>query len=251
MTNQIIEVKNLHKYYPRPLSLIEFFSRLGLKRQQQPALKDISFQIKGPQIVGLMGKNGSGKTTLIKTLATLLYPEQGSIFINGKNVIKNEKKLKNIVGYVNGNERSFFWRLTVKENLEFFGSLYGIKEDLLEVRIEEVLVLVDLYNERNKRFDKLSLGMRQRLAIARSLISKPKIILFDEPTSGLDPVLAENLRKKLTKIKTAGTLILLATHNDKDLSICDKLLVLNKGRLVYDGSVTSAKRIGLKRILEK
>jgi len=190
-------------------------------------------------VFGILGPNGAGKTTLLKLLAGLLLPDAGTIIINGRDIAESERHTKESVGYVVNEERSFYWRLTGRENLSFFGTLEDLSGKVLSRRIEEVLELVGLTADADRMVKDYSTGMRRRLAIARGLLRNPSIILFDEPTATLDPKLSSSLRTFIreTLSKKEGKAVCLATHNLFEAeTVCDRIAILHKGRLLACGA---------------
>lgn len=217
------------------------FSKASKKEVQ--AISDMSLRIEKGQIVGLLGINGAGKSTTIKMLAGILEPTSGSITINGINVVKDSKKVKNHVNIISGGERNLYWRLTARENLEYFGALYGIKKQELNNRIDYLLDLVGLKDAENAPVERYSKGMKQRLQIARGLINNPDYIFLDEPTLGLDISIAKDLRlyiKKLCKEENKG--ILLTTHYINEAEeLCDYIYIVEHGKIINEGTFTSLK----------
>jgi len=204
------------------------------KYQETTAVSDLSFQMEPGKIIGLLGLNGAGKTTTIKMCTTLLEPTSGSITIDGLDAVKDDRKVKAIVNMIAGGERMLYWRLTGKENLNYFGHLYGIKQTELDNRIKELLNEVGLEEAANTPVEQYSKGMKQRLQIARGLINDPKYLFLDEPTLGLDAPIARHLRgyvKQLAQEK--GKAILLTSHYLQEVEeLCDEVYVLDKGRLI-------------------
>lgn len=213
------------------------------------AVKGISLEIEKGKIVGLLGVNGAGKTTTIKMLTTMIEPTSGSITINGIDAEKNNRKVKNIINMISGGERSIYWRLTAKENLEYFGRLYGIKESVMQERITRILDIVDLADVKNTPVEKYSKGMKQRLQIARGLINNPEYVFLDEPTLGLDILIAKELRayvRKLAVEENKG--ILLTTHYISEAEeLCDYVYVINDGSIISEGT---SKEIKSKYIIQ-
>ncbi|MFA6940266.1 MAG: ABC transporter ATP-binding protein [Clostridiaceae bacterium] len=210
------------------------------KREQQinEAVKGIDMQIKPGEIVGLLGLNGAGKTTTIKMLSTLIEPDGGKGDIDGMDLIKNAFEIKKIINMIAGGERMIYWRLTAKENLEYFGKLYNLPKKLLKNRIDELLSFVGLTEKMNVPVEQYSKGMKQRLQIARGLINDPKYIFMDEPTLGLDAPIAREVRKYTKKLaRENGKGILLTSHYMNEIEeLCDYVYIIDKGRKVMEGS---------------
>lgn len=232
-----IETYNLTKrFYPNILTTIS-----GKKSQLEvTAVDQVNLRITRKEIFGLVGPNGAGKTTLIKMLTTLILPTSGEAKVAGYDVVKSEYQVRKMVGLVTSNERSFYWRLTGRKNLDFFASLYKIPGRVAKERIENLFELLDLKDAADKRFDSYSTGMKQRLAIARGLLSKPNIIFMDEPTKGVDPIgtteIIEIIKKKI--VKEWHSTLLITSHNLREIErLCDRIAIMNKGRIIALGTL--------------
>lgn len=196
-------------------------------------LNEVSFEVKQGEIFGIIGPNGAGKTTLLKILSTLILPTKGTAHINGYDIVKEQIKVKVSIGLVTGDERSFYWRLTGRKNLEFFATFYNIPKKLAKERIDYLTDLIKIENI-DKRVAEYSSGMKQRLGIARSLLHNPPVLLMDEPTKSLDPGNAYDLRlfMKEDLSKKEGKTIIIATHNlNEAKQICDNVCLLNQGKM--------------------
>jgi ABC-type multidrug transport system ATPase subunit len=181
-----------------------------------------------------MGPNGAGKSTLLKILLGLLAPTDGEATLFGLDSRRREARRR--VGMVYPDERSFYWRLTVLENLAFFGGLWGMPPTRVREQAEAAALAAGLQNWLNRPFSDLSTGTRQKVAIARALLHEPDILIMDEPTRSLDPPSAAHLRDWLLGPACAGRTLLIATHNpDEAAQISDRCLILSGGRLVHDG----------------
>lgn len=203
------------------------------------ALSGVSIAIRKGEVFGLLGPNGAGKTTLIKILATLIIPDKGTGMICGNDIKKDSANIRRLVGLVNSAERSFYWRLTGRQNLSFFASLYDMASTGKARRISELLDLVDLKEKADVRFMKYSEGQKQRLAIARALLHDPEILLMDEATKSLDPIGASEIKKFVLK-ELAGNqnkTILWCTHNLREAEeMCSNIAIIHKGRIIAEGS---------------
>lgn len=204
------------------------------------AVSDISLSMEEGKIIGLLGVNGAGKTTTIKMLSGLLHPDNGQIFIDDIELTSQTKYLKNKLNIIPGGERNLYWRLTGRENLEYFASLYGLRGTIRDNRINEILDTVQLINAADTLVEKYSKGMKQRLQIARGLINDPTYIFLDEPTLGLDILIAKEVRqylKHLTVEKQKG--ILLTSHYIREVEeLCDYIYVLDAGSIIFEGTPT-------------
>lgn len=223
---------------------------LSLKKEKKEVVKKISFKIPKGQITGLIGINGAGKTTTIKMLTTLLDYDEGQIIYDGLDLKSNKNKIRNIINMIAGGDKNLYLRLTAQENLEYFGSLYGIEEQLLSTRIDKLLNLVGLSESKNKPVEQFSKGMKQRSHIAKGLVNDPQYIFLDEPTLGLDIQVAADLRKYIKSLSTQYNKgILLTSHYFKEVEeLCDYLYIINKGKIIMEGTVSEIiNKIGNKK----
>jgi ABC-2 type transport system ATP-binding protein len=201
-------------------------------------IRDLSCTIGVGEFFGLLGPNGAGKTTLFKMLATLVTPDSGSIAVHGHDVMRETNAVRRLIAPVIADERSLHWRLSGEENLRLFAALHGLRGDARRRRVDDVLRIVQLDDARARPAGTYSSGMRQRLLIARALLSSPRILLLDEPTRSLDPVSARNFRRFLKHEMAAqsGCTVLLATHSaDEALDLCTRVAILDKGRILAVG----------------
>lgn len=197
------------------------------------ALKGISLTVTAGEVVGLLGPNGSGKSTTLKLISTLLLPDRGRVFVQGSDTQRQGQIARRNVGFALAAERSFFPRLTVRENLEFFAALENVRRREVSGRIEWALSCVSLNDAAGKQVMKLSSGMSQRLGIARALIKKPAILLLDEPTRSLDAAAADELWRLIHELSGMDITVLLATHNfEEATAVCDRVALLNAGQLM-------------------
>lgn len=210
------------------------------------ALKGVTLSIERGEIFGLLGPNGAGKTTLIKILATLILPDSGSGSVCGYDLRTQSSRVRHMIGLVNSSERSFYWRLTGRQNLKFFAMLYNLSGSEKKKRIDELLELVGLEEKADTPFMKYSDGQKQRLAIARALLSDPEILLMDEPTKSLDPLAASDfidLTVNELASKKSKT-ILWCTHNLKEAEkVCSRLAIIHKGKVIASGDLQHMKSL--------
>ena len=198
------------------------------------ALEDVTLAIPQGELCGLLGVNGAGKTTLIKILATLILPDRGRGRVGGADLVGDPLRVKAQLGLVTANDRSFYWRLTVGQNLAFFAGLHGLCGRRGQLRIAELLDLMKLGPQQEQRFMTLSTGQKQRLAVARAMLADPPVLLLDEPTSGLDPIATRDLRTyvKDDLVQRQGKTVLWCTHNLHEAErLCDRVLLLHQGRI--------------------
>ncbi|MBW1917270.1 MAG: ABC transporter ATP-binding protein [Deltaproteobacteria bacterium] len=216
-------------------------------RQVKPVLLDLDLEVSQGVIFGILGPNGVGKTTLISILATLLAPDAGEVSILGLDIRREVQRLRQRINLAGGAAK-FIWSLTVTENLRFYGRLYGLWGQPLTARIEELIELFELQPYRRVPFDRLSSGLKQRLALAKSLINAPQLLFLDEPTSGLDPVMAQHTRDEIRRLnQITGLTILLTTHNMREAEyLCDEVAFLQAGRIMARGTIPELQtRLGI------
>jgi ABC-type multidrug transport system ATPase subunit len=199
-----------------------------------PALRDVSLDVGHAEIYGLAGPNGSGKTTLLRILATLVSPTTGDATVGGESVVASPLLVRRIIGVSNGEGRSLYWRLTARQNLEFFAGMYRLRD--AAARIDELLRMFQLSAAADRPVGGFSQGMLQRLALARALLHKPPILLLDEPTKSLDPLAAAEFRELLLGLHTSqGTTIVLASHDlEEVVQLCNRVAVLRAGSIAAE-----------------
>jgi ABC-2 type transport system ATP-binding protein len=202
--------------------------------RRKTVLHDINLEVRRGELIGLLGPNGVGKTTLLKMMATLTLPDAGSIEIEGIDIKKNPILARSRIGFCGSDDRSFYFRLTARENLRFFGALAGLQGRRLQRRIEETLDQVSLREAIDRRFGEFSSGMRQRMTVARALLSDPDVVFFDEPTRAVDPLHADEIRRMIRKdlVESRGKTVVLATNVlEEAWSICDRVAVVSNGTI--------------------
>ncbi|MBA3945781.1 MAG: ATP-binding cassette domain-containing protein [Herpetosiphonaceae bacterium] len=235
----IVDVQGLSKIYPKKKASGEggIWSKLGLRRsgpvEQFVAVDAIRFSIQAGEIFGLLGPNGAGKTTTIRMLCTLLEPTSGKATVNGYDIQRQPNLVRQNLGAVLTGERSIYWKLTGRENLQYFAALYHIPPALAKPRINELLERLDLAARADEYVERYSTGMKQRIAIAKALLANPPVLLLDEPTTGLDPQSARNLRELILEIKREGRTILLTTHYMEEADqLCDRIGIVDTGKII-------------------
>lgn len=210
-------------------------------------LKDVSFEIDEGDILAFIGPNGSGKTTTIKLLLGLQKIDKGNVSINSYDIEKDFVKAIEKVGAIVENPDTYMY-LTGWQNLKIIANLY---KDVTDEEIKKIVKLVDLEKRINDKVSKYSLGMRQRLGIARALINKPNVLILDEPTNGLDPEGIKDLRNLLKKLASDGMGILISSHNLAELeSFCNKVLIIDNGKIIETSKVNEFKSNGNKYIFK-
>jgi ABC-type multidrug transport system ATPase subunit/ABC-type polysaccharide/polyol phosphate export permease len=233
-----IETQDLTKVYERPSG----WRRIaGVKAVT--AVSNITLTIPRGELFGLLGSNGAGKTTLVKMLCTLILPSRGQATVAGQS-LNAAGNIRAAVGLVVSDERSFYWRLSGRSNLDFFAALYGLQGQAARERIEIVLRQVNLHDVADRRFSDYSSGMRQRLAIARSLLHQPEILFLDEPTRSLDPNASQSLHNLLLQLRREQEItIFLVTHDLMEAEkLCDRVALLHNGRLQTIGRPLDLRR---------
>lgn len=209
----------------------------GFARKKN-VLRDVDLEIRRGELFGLLGPNGVGKTTLLKMMATLMLPDSGCVSIDGIDAVAKPMQARSRIGFCSSEDRSFYFRLTARENLRFFGALAGLRGRRLNARIEETLADVALLDAIDRRFGDFSSGMRQRLVVARSLLSDPPILLFDEPTRAVDPIHADELHKLMRDelVGRRGKTVVLATNLLQEAwALCDRVAVVCNGGIAAVG----------------
>jgi ABC-2 type transport system ATP-binding protein len=221
--------------------------RTGVFGPWKAALREVDLEVDYGAIFGVLGPNGAGKTTLISILATLLRPDAGQARVLGLEVIREAGRLRQRINLA-ASGAHFLWCLTVEENLRFYGRLYGLGGRALSGKVEELIALFELGPHRRVTFERLSTGLKQRLALAKALINTPELLFLDEPTSGLDPEMAQHLREEILRLnRDSGLTILLTTHNMREAEmLCGEVGFLKEGRLVSRGRIADLQqRLGL------
>jgi len=243
-----IDARGIEKAFVRRRSIrtlvLHPFTRPGIVH----ALRGVDLRVREGEIFGLLGPNGAGKTTLLKILSCLVLPDNGRALVGGHDT-RQEYLVKRNMGLVHSDERSFYWRLSARENLRFFARLYDVPGRMIESRIDELLSRVDLLEAADRPFADYSSGMKQRVAIARALLHDPPILMMDEPTRSLDPVSSMSLRRFILDelSQRDGKTILLATHNLREAeAVSDRIAILVEGRVRLMGTVAEVRQWGVR-----
>ncbi len=201
------------------------------------AVDDVSFEVRPGEIYGLLGPNGAGKTTCLRILSTVLKPTRGLAEVAGVNVMHDAEAVRRNIGFMSCNT-GIYDRMTAREMVEYFGRLYGISEDKLQTRIEEIFDILQMHEIRDRLGSKMSTGMKQKVSIARTIVHDPPVIIFDEPTSGLDVLVARNVLQTVAALKEQGKCIIFSTHIMREVEkLCDRIAVIHKGRIVDEGTL--------------
>jgi ABC-2 type transport system ATP-binding protein len=216
-----VEVKNLTKVF-------------GTQR----AVDDISFTVEQGQVLGFLGPNGAGKSTTMKIATCYLPPTSGTILVNGYDVVNNPMEVRRSVGYL-PEHNPLYLDMYVHEYLEFVASVYNLKGKYAKARIQEMVELCGLTLEQGKKIGALSKGYRQRVGLAQALVHDPKVLILDEPTTGLDPNQIVEIRALIKQIGQNKTVIF-STHIMQEVAaICDRVVIINRGKLVANSDVAS------------
>jgi ABC-2 type transport system ATP-binding protein len=207
------------------------------------AVSDVSLTIPEGELFGLLGPNGAGKTTLVKMLCTLILPSSGSAKIAGHDLAA-AGVIRAAVGLVVSDDRSFYWRLSARRNLAFFAAMHGLYGRAAAERVEQVLADVDLLDVAERRFGLFSSGMKQRLAIARSLLHRPRILFLDEPSRSLDPTATHRLHSLIRRLMAEQAMtVFLITHDLAEAeALCNRVAFMHKGQIQATGSPAEMRR---------
>ena len=214
-----------------------------IRRRLTHALRGVSLTVERGAIFGVLGPNGAGKTTLLSICATLLVPDRGSVTILGVDVGREPRAVRRRLNMASGNA-SFLWNLRPTEILAFYGRLYGMSGRRFRRRIDELITTFELVEHRRAPYNELSTGLKQRLALAKSLLNDPELLFLDEPTLGLDPDVAARLRRHIAGLRSErGTTIVLTTHYMREAEeLCDEIAFIKDGRILARGSADDLKR---------
>ena len=233
-----IKVENLCKTY-------QTRQRKGLFRSQKSAvdaLTKINLEVKAGEIFGLLGPNGAGKTTLIKILTTLLLPTSGEAWVNGFHIQRQENQVRASVGCMLMGERGLYWKLTGRENLEYFGALYHLNPARRKQRSNEIIALLSLGELADRSVETYSSGQKMKLAFGKALINDAPLLVLDEPTNTLDVPSASELRSIVRKLNQQGKTVVYTTHimNEAE-TLCERVAIIDRGQLLALGRVNELK----------
>jgi ABC-2 type transport system ATP-binding protein len=233
---------------PGPAVAVEEVTRVFEPRRKRDArvvaLDRVSLEIPQGEIHGLLGPNGAGKTTLVKILSTVLVPTSGRARVLGHDVVEEAREVRPIIGIVFGGERGLYWRLTGRQNLEYWGALYRLSGGETRRRAQQLLERVGLLDKADERVEQYSRGMKQRLHLARGLVGDAKVLFLDEPTTGMDPLAAREFRNLIGELKGEGRTILLATHDMVEAeNVCNRVTLIDRGTILATESPRSLGRV--------
>ncbi len=235
----IVQIRDLRKVYVSQ-------ERRGLwrsTRREIEALKSVTLDIAPGEIFGLLGPNGAGKTTLIKCLTTLLLPTSGSIRVNGYDVEKDENQVRASIGCMLMGERGLYWKLTGRENLDFFGALYHIPPQARKHRADEIIELLKLGDIIDRAVETYSSGQKMKLAFGKSLVNQAPLLVLDEPTNTLDVPSARELRAVVRDLNRRGHTVIYTTHQMAEAEeLCDRVAIVDRGQVIALGTVNALKQ---------
>ncbi|MEV5780822.1 ABC transporter ATP-binding protein [Streptomyces sp. NPDC052287] len=197
------------------------------------ALRGIDLTVRTGEVHGLLGPNGAGKTTLCKILTTVLLPSSGTARVCGHDIAASPRAVKPLIGIVFGGDRGLYGRITPRQNLGLWGALYGLHGRELRRRTDALLDRVGLSERADDRVDGFSRGMKQRLHLARGLVSDPQVLILDEPTTGMDPLAAYDFRTLVRELRAEGRTVLITTHDMAEAeAVCDRVTLIDQGRVL-------------------
>jgi ABC-2 type transport system ATP-binding protein len=183
--------------------------------------------------LAIVGANGAGKTTLVKVVSTVLLPTSGTARVLGHDVVRETKTVRPLIGIVFGGERGLYWRLTARQNLEYWAALYKLPSGEIGPRVQTLLERVGLAGRADEPVETFSRGMKQRVHLARGLVADPAVLLLDEPTTGMDPVASREFRDLIQQLRSEGRTILLTTHDMAEAEVlCDRVALIDRGKLM-------------------
>ncbi len=213
------------------------------RRRRTEALRGVSLAVPGGAIFGLLGPNGAGKTTLLSILTTLLTPDGGSVTVLGLDVLRDAASLRRRLNMASGRP-SFLWSLRVGEIVAFYGRLYGLQGAALRRKVDELVEVYELAPYRRVPYNELSTGLKQRVALAKSLVNDPELLFLDEPTLGLDPDVSVRVRDHIRRLRRErGITIVLTTHYMREADeLCDEIAFIKAGRILARGTPGELKR---------
>jgi sodium transport system ATP-binding protein len=207
------------------------------RRGAVTAVNGVSFSCHPGEIYGLLGANGAGKTTTLRILATILTPSEGTATVAGYDVMKDPQMVRSRVGFLS-TATALYGRLSAQEMVEYFGRLHGLDEPTLRRRIDDLFARLEMNDYRDRRCDKLSTGMKQKVSIARTLVHDPPVMIFDEPTVGLDVMAARSISGFIRECRDAGKTVVFSTHVMSEVEkLCDHIGIIHGGRLLAEGTL--------------
>jgi sodium transport system ATP-binding protein len=214
-----------------------------LRRGLVHAVDGVTFDARPGEILGLLGPNGAGKTTTMRILCTVLKPTGGTALVGGYDVLTQASEVRQNIGFMSANT-AIYDRMSAWEMVGYFGRLYGMGEEPLRGRLEEVFTELQMNDFRDMLGAKMSTGMRQKVSIARAIIHDPPVLIFDEPTSGLDVLVARAVLKNIERLRERGKCILFSTHIMREVErLCDRVAIISRGQVRACGSLAELRRL--------
>ena len=214
---------------------------LSKKYGAQRAVDNISFHIQRGEIIGFLGPNGAGKTTTMKIISCFIAPTEGDVKVGGYSIRKNPERIKQLIGYL-PEHNPLYLDMCVIDYLKFVAQIQGVEKSKVKQRLIEMVVRCGLNSEKHKKIGELSKGFRQRVGLAQAMIHNPEILILDEPTSGLDPNQIVEIRNLIREIGREKTIVL-STHILPEVeATCNRILIINKGKIVADGSSANLRK---------
>jgi sodium transport system ATP-binding protein len=216
------------------------------KRGEIRAVDGVNFRCQPGQIYGLLGANGAGKTTCLRLLATILQPTDGTARVAGFDIRERPEQVRANVGFL-ATSTALYARLTARETVEYFGRLHGLNGARLRERIDELFTTLGVHEFADRRCDKLSTGMKQKVSIARTLVHDPPVMIFDEPTVGLDVMTARTIIDFIRSCRDRGKTVIFSTHVMVEAEkLCDTIAIIHNGRILTEGTLAALRaRFGL------
>ena len=235
----MIHVRHLTKHYS------------DFKRGKIYALQGVSFDALPGQIYGLLGPNGAGKTTVLRILSTVLQPSRGTATVNGYDVVTQASQVRRQIGFMSANT-AVYDRMTAWEMVEYFGRLYGIAQEPLRERMEELFTRLQMNEIRDVLGAKMSTGMKQKVSIARAIVHDPPVLIFDEATSGLDVLVARALLKTVAELRDHGKCVVFSTHIMREAEkLCDRIAIMHRGHILAEGTLPELRETHREQDLEE
>lgn len=236
---KIIEVENLTKKFKVPVKQSWLKSIFIPKNSEVTAVDRVSFSVKPGEAVAFLGPNGAGKTTTLKMLTGLLYPTSGKVKVLGSVPVERKYDFLKKIALVMGNKNGLSWDLSAKQSFSLFETIYDLDHEEAEKTVSDLAEILEVSKSLEMPIRKLSLGQRLKMELIGAILHKPEVIFLDEPTLGLDVVAKRNIREFLRKTnKEKGTTIILTSHDMADIEkVCDRVIVINHGKIMFDGAI--------------
>lgn len=207
------------------------------------AVDNLNFNINEGEIVGLLGENGAGKTTTLRIISTMIKCTSGTVKVSGFDINKEPSKVRNEIGILFGGEVGLYDRLTARENIKYFAELNGMTKEAADKSIEDLSDRLEMKEYLDRRVGKFSRGMKQKVAIARSIVHEPKVVLLDEPTAGLDVTSSRLIHDFIKHCKKENKAIVFSSHSMQEVEkLCDRIIIIHKGKMLEQGTIDELKQ---------